>query len=505
MTNKRGAMSGRVTWLNLLRHGLVGRPIRSAASLVLVAGTGSGLLYVGTAMAQRGFQHGPDGAEGLPLQIALYVTATIGLFALYGGLLVACRSGGLQTRSARTLAIGFPVLFNLLWLLVPSGLSIDLFSYISHGHIWSVQHANPYVVPSAAVAHTAIGPELVSYGWRPVHPVSPYGPAWTYLEGGVVAVFQGVRIQLVVLKLIVIMFSLGSAALIWLILGWVRPEHRLLGTLAYLWNPVIVVELAGEGHNDAVMVFLVLLALALTVQNRAASGIAAMSLGVLTKYLPLLLIPLQVVYLWRTSGNARKFTVNMAAGAAMASVLTVVLFAPLWVGFNTFHGIWRSGGGGNTGSTQTVLTGLLSAVIPPEVARAILLLIAVVGFVAYLGRQAASVTDARSLLAACAAVSTVYLLLVSPTYWPWYAVFPVAMLALTPERLSLHLLVAVSMGSRLVAPLDMLFVHQLIDRRLYLLLTWCLAIGLPLLLLALSLRRRSRTSSRWASRSAMRP
>jgi hypothetical protein len=360
-------------------------------------------------------------------------------------------------------------------------------------------------VPSAAVAHTAIGPELVSYGWRPVHPVSPYGPAWTYLEGGVAALFQGVRIQLVMLKLIVIMFSLGSAALIWLILGWVRPKHRLLGTLAYLWNPVIVVELAGEGHNDAVMVFLVLLALALTVQRRAASGIAAMSLGVLTKYLPLLLIPLQVVYLWRTSGNARKFTVNVAAGAAIASVLTVVLFAPLWAGFKTFHGIWTSGGGGNTGSTQTVLTGLLSTVISPEVARALLLLIAVVGFIAYLGRQAASVTDARSLLAACAAVSTLYLLLVSPAYWPWYAVFPVAMLALTPERLSLHLLVAVSVGSRLVAPLDMLFVHQLIDRRPYLLLTWCLALGLPLLLLALSLRRRSRAPSRSASRGAMRP
>jgi alpha-1,6-mannosyltransferase len=497
MADKRGAMSARDARLALLWHDLVGHPVGNGTSLVLAIGSGSGLLYVGTAAAQRALQHGPgsDGGGGLAFQVALYVMATIGLFVLYGRLLVVCGSGGLQSRGARMLAIGFPVLFNGLWLLVPPALSIDLLSYVSHGHLWSVQDANPYVVPSSAVAHTAIGPELTSYGWRPVHPLSPYGPAWTYLEGGVAALFHGVKTQMVVLKLIVVMGSLGSAALIWLILGWVRPEYRLLGTLAYLWNPVIMAELAGEGHNDAVMVFLVLVALALTVRRRAVSGIAAMSLGVLTKYLPLLLVPLQAVYLWRTSGDTRKSTAQAVMGAAVALVLAALLFTPLWVGMDTFDGIWMSGQGGNTGSTQTVVTGLLSLVIPPDVAKPLLLLLAVAGFVAYLGAQAASVTDARSLLLACASVSTAYLLLVSPTYWPWYAVLPVALLALTPQGLSVQLLVAVSLGSRLAAPLDMVFVHQLVDRRMYLLLTWCAGVGLPLLLLALTLARRLRASS----------
>ena len=101
-----------------------------------------------------------------------------------------------------------------MWILAPPSLSIDLLSYISHGYIGSVQDANPYVVPSSAVAATAIGPELASYGWKPAHPVSPYGPVWTHLEVGVVALSQGVRAQMVVLKLIVVVFSLGSAALL---------------------------------------------------------------------------------------------------------------------------------------------------------------------------------------------------------------------------------------------------------------------------------------------------
>ena len=72
---------------------------------------------------------------------------------------------------------------------------------------------------------------------------------------------------------------------------------------------------------------------------------------------------------------------------------------------------------------------------------------------------------------------------------------PVALLALTPHGLPVQLLVAVSLGSRLVAPLDMVFVHQLIDRRVYVLVTWVVALGLPLLVLTLSLGKRLTASA----------
>jgi alpha-1,6-mannosyltransferase len=498
MDRPEDATGARGIRLALLRHDLVGRPLRGGTSLVLVVGAGSGLLYMGLASAQRAIQRGPQpgGVAGLPLQVALYVAATIGLFALWGLLLVACGRAGLQSRGARMLAIGFPVLFNLLWILAPPSLSIDLLSYVSHGYIGSVQDANPYVVPSSAVAATAMGPELASYGWRPAHPVSPYGPVWTHLEVGVVALFQGVRAQMVALKLIVVMFSLGSAALLWQILRRIRPEQQLLGTLAYLWNPVMVVELAGEGHNDAVMVFFVLLALALTLQNRALPAIAAMSLGALTKYLPLLLVPLQAVYLWRTGGGTRRFAGQVVVAGAVVPVLAALLFSPFWAGFKTLEGIWMSGQVGNTGSTPTVANGLLSSIVPPELSRPLVNVLVVLGFAMYLGAQARSVADPRSLLLACAGVSTVYLLLASPNYYPWYAVLPVALLALVPEGLALRLLVAVSVGSRLVAPVDLVYLHQLLDRRVYLLLTWSVALGPAILLLVVSLGSRLRASFR---------
>jgi alpha-1,6-mannosyltransferase len=424
--------------------------------------------------------------------------ATLGLFALYLLLLVWCRRGGFGSSRAVVFAMTLPVLFNVLFILVPPSFSIDLLSYISHGYIKASLHGNPYVIPSSIVADTSLGSELLQYGWRPVHPVTPYGPLWSHLETLIVQVFNGVRTQLFAFKLVVVASSLGSAVFIWMILGRIRPELRLLGTLAYLWNPMILVELAGDGHNDALMVFFVLLALFLTIRGRVSSGLIAMSLGVLTKYVPLWLVPPQAVYLWRTRHSTLRFARAVASGVAVAVLLSAALFVPLWAGAGTFRGLWLSGRPGNTGSTQTALIEVVSRLLPVRAAEPLVYGLLIAGFAAYLWARSSSVSDAESLLRSCASIAVVYMLFVSPIYWPWYGVLPVALMSLVPTGMFLPLLVAISLGSRLVAPLDVLFVHDVIGRRAFLLVTWVGAIGLPLIvLLARFMRSRAlRASSR---------
>jgi alpha-1,6-mannosyltransferase len=466
------------------------------AARVLLIGIGSGLLYSAVHVVQRALQQGtePDAITRVSLLTALYLMATLVLFGLYAFLLLTIARRGLPTRTTRVLAIAFPIGFNIFFLLLPPTFSIDLFSYISHGYIKAVLHGNPYVDPSSAVAQTALGPELAAYGWRPVHPVSPYGPAWTLVEYSVGESFAGVRIQMTIFKTIVVAASLGSCWLIWIILGRVSPQHQLVGTLAYLWNPVIIVELAGEGHNDAVMVFFVLLALALTLQRRSLAAIGAMSLGILTKYLPLLLVPLQTVYLWRTRRSTARFAAQVTSGAVVGSVLAFALFAPLWARWQTFTGIRTTGQPGDTGSTPTVILHFLSWLIPSGIAEGLVYVMTIGVLLAYLVVRARSITDQADLLRAASAVSLAYLLIASPSYWPWYTVLPVGLLALVPGEGPLALLLAVSLGARLVAPLDVMFVNGVIGRRAFLMATWAGGVGLPLLIvLATALKASSRS------------
>lgn len=457
---------------------------------LLLIGLGSAAFYAVLVLIDPLIQRDSLDRSGLLLQVGLYSAISIGLFALYGWLIAICRRGELWSAGMRRLALGLPVLFNLTLLLGSPAMSIDVMSYISHGHIENAG-GNAYVEPSSSLAGSSIGSRLESFGWRPVHPVSPYGPLWSQIETTTTRVGD-VSELVTAFKAIAIVFSLGSAVLIWLILGRVHPQHQLFGTLLYLWNPLIVIELAGEGHNDAVVVFFVLLGLILTIRRRPGGAVLATSAGILTKYLPLLFAPLQAAYLWRERQGIRHFVPSVIAGAAAGLVLTVVAFAPRWMGVETFEGVRLTGQLGHTGSTPTLLMHALSRVVSSSDATVVITVVTMAGLAAWLWWQARSVIDAVTLLRACAAVVVVYLLVASPSFWPWYAVLPVALMALVPETGFLTMLLAVSIGSRLVAPLDALYVAEVIDRGSFLLTTWTMALGLPLVILGI-LMVRSRT------------
>jgi hypothetical protein len=450
-------------------------------------GLGSAALYGALALIQPLIQRDSIDRSGLLLQVGFYSVMSIGVFALYGWLIAICRRGELESARMRRLALGLPVLFNLILLFSPPAMSIDVMSYISHGYIENAG-GNAYVEPSSSVVGSNVGSRLESFGWRPVHPVSPYGPLWSQIENTTTRLGD-VNAMVTAFKAIAIAFSLGSAVLIWVILGRVHPQHQLLGTLLYLWNPLIVIELAGEGHNDAAIVFFVLLGLILTIRRRPGGAVLATSVGILTKYLPLLFFPLQALYLWRERRDIRHFLRSVIAGATAGIVLAVVAFAPRWAGVETFEGVRLTGQLGHTGSTPTLLMHGLSRTVPSSDAAVVVTAITMAGLVAWLWWQAKTVIDSATLIQACAAVAVAYVLVASPSFWPWYALLPVALTALVPKTAFLALLLAVSIGARLVAPLDALYVAEVIDRGSFLLTTWTIAIGLPLVTLGLLMTR----------------
>jgi alpha-1,6-mannosyltransferase len=476
---------------DLRRPGDGPRTVSPQKRTVLIVGAVSAVLYAVTAAAQRRWlQDSADSDASLSrVDVVVFVIATLLLFALFAALLLRFR-GDPPARDIRILAIVFPVAFNVLLVFVPPSTSIDLLSYVSHGYIATELDGNPHLDPSSGVAQTPLGTKLMRYGWRPVHPASPYGPVWTRVEAATVGVIDGVGGQLVALKLIVVAASLGSALLIWKILGDVRPEHQFVGTLAYLWNPLIVVEIAAEGHNDSLVVFVVLLALLLTIRGRASSGFGAMFLGVLTKYVPLLFVPIQLLYLWRSRASTSRFAKQIATGVAAAAILATVLFGGLWAGSRTFDAVRAAAEPGSSGSTRTMVE-LAFSRIGSGTVEAIVDVAVIIAFAVFIGVVAWFVQGKDDLLRACAIVSLAYLFVASPSYWPWYAVLPVALLAVAPMRNALLLLFAVSLGSRLAAPLDLLFVDGAFGRWVYFTATWVLAIGLPLVVAVVVHLRRS--------------
>jgi alpha-1,6-mannosyltransferase len=398
-------------------------------------------------------------------QFGLYVLATIALFWVYARLLSVAWREGLNQVSARTLALGFGCFFTVLQVFEVPRLSGDAFSYMAHGYLGQIPGSSPLLRTTGEVAATPLGPRLAEYGWTPVAGITPYGVLWTRLEMAIMHVTTDVPTALLLLKSAVVLSSLACAVCIWVFVGRTAPRSRLTATLAYLWNPLFLFEFAGEAHNDAIMVAFVLAGLvAISARRPTGAGVALM-LGVLTKYVPLLLVPPQFAYLARTRKNTGRLALSLALALAVSVGIAAILYAPIWAGADSFRGIVQRAGPCSSATPLGALYWVLIRSPFHEYAGIVAVVLSAVAVCAFVLWQSTRETDLGGLARSCAWISFLYLLAAAPDYWPWYSCMPVALLIAGYQDRIAWLVVILSLCARLSAPFELLYVNGFLGLR----------------------------------------
>jgi hypothetical protein len=402
----------------------------------------------------------PFAAPSVPLLLLhalIYLIATLAIFWCYLAVLSMCRSGELQGRT-RAWALAMPVLINLLLLPMVPRLSQDVFSYLAHGLLGVIPGDNPLTQPADAVRDAVVGAGLVEYGWHTYPGITPYGILWTRIEVAIAALSHGnVFAAMLLFKAVAVAASLGSGALIWRVLGRINPRLQLFGTLAYLWNPLVLMEFAGEGHNDALMIFFVLAALLACVGARPAASVAAQLLGALTKYVPVLFLPSQLMFLWRRRGaGTRALILEVVTAAVLTAGLAVLLYARFWHGFHdSFFGIVRRQVPNGLASLFGAVGLVLRRTPLKPISDALRALLLTAPLLLYVAWSSWRVRDARELTRAWAWASVIFLLVSSPDYWPWYATMPIALMCAADSEEFLWLVLLLSITGRVAAPSEL--------------------------------------------------
>lgn len=200
---------------------------------------------------------GPYG-NGLGLEGPWFFVCLLVAFLAYLGLVAV--ADRIPARVLWGVVVGAVVLF----LLAPPLLSQDVFSYIAYARLGARHGLDPYVVVPAAIPNDAVLPFV---GWREA--VSAYGPLFTL--GTYPLGLLGVPAALWLLKGVAAVSVVGIAAIAARAAGR-RGADPMRAAVLIALNPVVLVDVIGGAHNDALTVLLLTAALATLGRNEVAAG-----------------------------------------------------------------------------------------------------------------------------------------------------------------------------------------------------------------------------------------
>lgn len=271
------------------------------------------------------------GLTGHSLPVALAVTAgLILLFVLYS---LTIRELIRQPNLGVAPVLVGTVVFCVTLVFMYPATAMDVYNYAVQGHVVASYHLNPLVTAPASIQ----GDPFISYAGIWANSASPYGPFWIAITA-LVAAITGPAIIPAVLALKGLS-ALGTIAATAILAAAATQRGSTRGALAaalFGWNPLVLIELVGNGHNDAVMIPLCLFSLLLLTRRQATAGAPALAASVFVKYLTAVAVP--YYFLSQIAEGRRTWRTILSAigGSVVAFVLiTAVVYAPFWVGPQT--------------------------------------------------------------------------------------------------------------------------------------------------------------------------
>jgi alpha-1,6-mannosyltransferase len=211
------------------------------------------------------------------------------------------------SRRVVVLGLVLAAVWHIEFLRRPAGADDDIHRYVWDGRLQRLGY-NPYIVvpgdPAFAALHTSETRTLNN----PDLP-SPYPPGAQLFFRAVTAIHESafaMKVAFVLCELVIVFVLLD-------VLRCTRLGAHLV--LAFAWNPLLAIEVAGSGHIDIVGALLLVVSAATLVRRWRATAAVALGLAIAVKFLPIVLLPLY----WKRV---------RIRDAALAAVVVGLLYLP---------------------------------------------------------------------------------------------------------------------------------------------------------------------------------
>jgi len=282
-----------------------------------------------------------------------------------------------------------------------------------------------------------------------------YGPLWLDLSGIVIVCAGDGAAQISGFRLLALLTHVANTLLLWFILQKIKPQRRIVGTLLYAWNPVVLLTGIAYIHSELVTLFFILLALLFLQRESLLSAWICIVLAALTNPFCFLLLPLffrlivKKTYYSQINHYARSWLVMLAT----ALLLLLAAYGPYWPSWG-ISGLMASLE--TTFRPHNAFNSLDAAILtlPLQLSPFALWLIAPqhwsIGVLVLVGLFllfSLWFVNNLELTLLCSCWVSLLLLLLTPIYYPWYSILPLTLALCTSNKHTFQLTVLLQIAA----------------------------------------------------------
>lgn len=179
----------------------------------------------------------------------------------------------------------------------PAMLSFDIFNYIATAKVTFFYHENPYIIMPIALTH-----DPILLFMHAANKTALYAPFWILLTGiPYLLGFGNFLLTLFLFKLFIGLFYFATVWLFW------KLTKNIFKTAFFALNPLVLIEIFVSGHNDIVMMFLLLVSISYVLKKQLKTSSIFFLLSILIKYATAIVLPLYWFVNKKRGDNATLF------------------------------------------------------------------------------------------------------------------------------------------------------------------------------------------------------
>lgn len=246
------------------------------------------------------------------------LVALVLLFILYFGFYRLINWKQINTKKIFLVSI----LFQVTFLFTPFLTSDDIYTYVFSSRLLPIWGVNPYTVPFDSFPQDPIYQQIKTM-WSSYTVL--YGPLFLHIGAALNLIGQNsFNILIFLFKAAFIGANIANCLLVY------KLTNSNKALFLYGSNPLIVFELAGNGHLDSMLILFLLISFFL-VSKKPVFGFTSLIASVLIRYSTIVLAPFFSVYI------LRKAIRSFALALVLSLVLVIAVYIPFWTSPDIFN------------------------------------------------------------------------------------------------------------------------------------------------------------------------